>query len=124
MKNGYQRALISGTIHGFRGRGGIPLKKFLGPPLDLGTPLRFLASLCRMLKSISPRYNLDWDDYYSHDDINAFIDELADTYSGFVSTRSIGSSFEGRDMRVIEITRAGPGAPNIWIEAGEERISP
>ena len=31
---------------------------------------------------------------------------------------SIGKSHEGRDMRVIQIAKAGPGAPNVWIEAG------
>ena len=65
----------------------------------------------------SPRYTLDWDDYYSHEVINEFIDELADSYPD-VTTVSIGQTFEGRDMRVIQVNRAGPDAPNIWIEAG------
>ncbi len=60
----------------------------------------------------------DWEDYYSHDDINTFIDELASTNSDWVSTVSIGKSYEGRDMRVIKIEKAGPGAPIAWIEAG------
>ena len=30
----------------------------------------------------------------------------------------IGSTHEGRDMRVIQITKAGPSAPIAWIEAG------
>ena len=25
---------------------------------------------------------------------------------------------KGRDMRVLQITKAGPGKPNVWIEAG------
>ena len=67
--------------------------------------------------SSSPRYNMDWESYHSHDDINAFIDELADTYS-WVETVSIGSTYEGRDMRVIQINKAGPDAPTVWVEAG------
>ena len=27
-------------------------------------------------------------------------------------------TYEGRDMRVIEINKAGPNAPIAWIEAG------
>ena len=27
-----------------------------------------------------------------------------------------GQSYEGRDMDVLAITKAGPGAPNIWLE--------
>ena len=29
-----------------------------------------------------------------------------------------GETYEGREMRVIEITKAGPGKPIAWIEAG------
>ena len=28
----------------------------------------------------------------------------------------LGQSYEGRDMNVLAITKAGPGAPNIWLE--------
>ena len=49
--------------------------------------------------------------------LNAYIDDLA-TQFDFVNTVSIGKSHEGRDMRVIQIAKAGPGAPNVWIEAG------
>ena len=50
--------------------------------------------------------------------INEFIDELAVANSDFITTLSIGKSYEGRDMRVIQITKAGVGKPNIWIEGG------
>ncbi len=69
---------------------------------------------------------INFDQYYSHDELNAYIDDLA-TQNDFLSTVSIGQSYEGRDMRVLQITKAGPGAPNIWIEAGihaREWISP
>ena len=71
------------------------------------------------LENKSPRYSLDWDDYYSHDVINEFIDELAANYPD-VTTTSIGETYEGRDMRVIHMERAGPGAPNIWVETGNQ----
>ena len=49
--------------------------------------------------------------------LNDYIDAQASEFD-FVKTISIGNSYEGRDMRVIQITKAGSGALNIWIEAG------
>jgi len=63
------------------------------------------------------RTGYDWHDYYGHDAINSFIDGLGSANS-WVSTKSIGQTYEGRDMRVIEITKAGPGKPIAFIEAG------
>lgn len=63
------------------------------------------------------RYQLDWDDYYQFNVITDFIEELAQTYD-YVDTQSIGKSFEGRDTKILTITKAGPGAPNIWLETG------
>lgn len=60
----------------------------------------------------------DWTSYHSHKDMNSFIDGLSSANSDFVSTVSIGQSYEGRDMRVIQITKAGANKPNVWIEAG------
>ena len=36
---------------------------------------------------------------------------------------SIGESYEGRDMKVIEIRKAGVGKPNVWIEAGNSIVT-
>ena len=58
--------------------------------------------------------------------MNEYIDNLATQYN-YVKTVSIGKSYEKRDMRVIQISKAGFGAPNIFIEAGihaREWISP
>lgn len=67
------------------------------------------------------RYNLNWDEYGSHDDFNEFIEEIASENS-WASVRSIGKSVEGRDMKVLELTKGGPGAPNIFIEAGKSKV--
>ena len=59
--------------------------------------------------------------------MNAYIEDLAAQNADFLSVTSIGKSVEGRDMKVLHITKAGPGKPNIWIEAGihaREWISP
>ena len=74
-------------------------------------------TLLRTRNKMKRRY--DWNDYYRHEDINNFIDELASTNSDFINTVSIGKTVEGRDMRVIQITKAGSGAPNVWVDAGK-----
>jgi len=68
------------------------------------------------LKIIKTDAQYDWNDYYSHDEINTFIDGLDN--ADYIRTASIGSTVENRDMRVIQITKAGSGAPNVWVEAG------
>jgi len=62
-------------------------------------------------------YDLDWTDYYDHDVLNQFLDALAGA-NDWAEVINIGQSYEGRDMNVLAITKAGPGAPNVWIEAG------
>ena len=61
---------------------------------------------------------MDWNDYHDIDTINAWLDEKAANNNDFVSVINIGKSYEGRDMKVLAITKAGPGKPNIWLEAG------
>ncbi len=77
--------------------------------------------LQRTIKYREPKQaeTMDWNDYHRHDTINAWLDSLARQYSDYVSTISIGNSYEGRDMKVLAITRAGRDRPNIWIEAGD-----
>jgi len=77
-------------------------------------------------KTAGKRYTMDWADYHDIDVLNEFIESLAET-NDFASIIPIGKSYEGREMKVLAITKAGPGAPNIWLEAGihaREWISP
>merc|ERR1719264_1158274 len=72
------------------------------------------------------KYAMDWDDYHDYNTLNDFIAALADA-NDFASIIPIGESYKGRKMNVLAITKAGPGAPNIWLEAGihaREWISP
>merc|ERR1712002_584469 len=71
----------------------------------------------KAVKSDGKRYAMDWDDYHDHDVLNEFIAALSDA-NDFASIIPIGQSYEGRDMNVLAITKAGAGAPNIWLEAG------
>ena len=70
------------------------------------------------MKRSSGNYSMDWDDYHPHDTLNEFIQSLADTNADFASIINIGQSYEGRDMNVLAIEKAGPDAPKIWLEAG------
>merc|ERR1719468_742872 len=77
-------------------------------------------------KMVKKDYDLDWDDYYDHDTLNQFLDALAGS-NDWADIINIGKSYEGRDMNVLAITKAGPGAPSVWLEAGihaREWISP
>jgi len=69
-------------------------------------------------KSGAGNYTMDWEDYHDHTTLNEFIAALADANADWASVINIGQSYEGRDMNVLAITKAGPGAPNIWLEAG------
>jgi hypothetical protein len=45
------------------------------------------------------------------------LDALAEA-NDFAEVINIGKTYEGRDMNVLAITKAGPGAPSVWLEAG------
>merc|ERR1712212_954400 len=69
------------------------------------------------VKSEGKRYAMNWDDYQRHDVLNEFIESIADA-NDFASIIPIGQSYEGRDMKVLAITKAGPGAPSVFLESG------
>ena len=48
--------------------------------------------------------NLDWKNYYSITDLNAFIQKLADK-NDFARVVNIGQSYECRDMKVLAIEK-------------------
>ncbi len=51
-----------------------------------------------------------------------YMDTLSAKYPKYVSSLSIGQTYEKRDMKVIQITKAGLRKPNIFIEAGKKHI--
>ncbi|XP_049810301.1 zinc carboxypeptidase-like [Schistocerca nitens] len=72
------------------------------------------------------RASFGWDDYHTLDEINEWLDSLADSYSGVVTTVVGGSTYEGREIRGIKISY-GTGNPAVVIEGGihaREWISP
>ena len=70
---------------------------------------------------------MDWTDYHPVEDMHSYMDYLESTYD-FVSTESIGKSYEGSDMRILKVCRGGCGdKPAMWVDGGihaREWISP
>jgi len=56
--------------------------------------------------------------YHSFDEINTFLNTVAQQYSTIASVFSIGKSHEGRDMKVIKIGVPGSGKKSYWIDGG------
>jgi len=76
---------------------------------------------------INTKHAMTWTEYHSQDDMEGFLDYLAETYD-FVEVESIGESYEGRPMRVLKVCKGGCGnKPAMWIDGGihaREWISP
>jgi len=77
-------------------------------------------------------HSMDWTSYHPLEDMHSYLDYLEQTYD-FVSTESIGQSYEGSDMRIIKVCRGGStghkcgSKPAVWFDGGihaREWISP
>lgn len=64
---------------------------------------------------------VDYTRFYRYDEIKAFLDECVAQHPGLASLSSIGKSYEGRDLWVLELTNraTGPAAekPAMYIDA-------
>ena len=61
---------------------------------------------------------MTWYQYHSLEDMYVFFDYLEKKYD-FVSTEVIGTSFEGRNMRVVKVCKGGCGNKKaVWIDGG------
>ncbi|KAF5296418.1 hypothetical protein FQR65_LT01405 [Abscondita terminalis] len=72
-------------------------------------------------------HRLTWQMYHRLADINTFLDYLATSYPSLCSLKTIGSSVEGRPLRVLKISNGNPGNKAVWIDGGihaREWISP
>ena len=63
---------------------------------------------------------MTWDEYHSSADIEAYMDYLVETFPDMVSMEDIGTTYEGRQMRVLKICKGGVCGqkPGIWVDAG------
>ena len=88
-----------------------------------------LNKLSRNLVPYTRKGRLSTERYYSHGEINAYIDELAQRYRSRVFVKKVGNSYEGRDIKTITITNGDGRAQKnvIFIDGGfhaREWISP
>lgn len=69
---------------------------------------------------------MTWDGYYTNDQINTWLSDLAAAYPNIVTPLVGGNTFEGREIRGIKISH-GEGNRAIFLEGGihsREFISP
>ncbi|XP_038222553.1 zinc carboxypeptidase A 1-like isoform X2 [Zerene cesonia] len=72
-------------------------------------------------------HRMTWKQYHRIEDIHGFLDYLAKTYPAIVSVKSIGKSYEGRDLKVLRISNGQKTNKAVFIDGGihaREWISP
>jgi murein tripeptide amidase MpaA len=59
--------------------------------------------------------------YFSNNDLSRLLDEWVETYPGLISVNSIGNTHEGRPIWLLTLTNLATGAdldkPAVWIDA-------
>ncbi|XP_065360646.1 carboxypeptidase B1 [Calliphora vicina] len=99
---------------------------------DVGKTLTRNFEVNRLMKTLKPykgQERLSTERYYSHGEINAYLEYLAQTYPQRVILKTMGYSFEGRALKAITITN-GQGSYDknvILVDGGfhaREWISP
>uniref|UniRef100_A0A182PLQ5 Zinc carboxypeptidase A 1 n=1 Tax=Anopheles epiroticus TaxID=199890 RepID=A0A182PLQ5_9DIPT len=64
----------------------------------------------------STRATFGWTDYYTVDEIYAWMDQQVAQYPNILSGSVYGKSYEGRDLKVLKLSQKA-GNPGIFIEA-------
>ncbi|PYZ99327.1 hypothetical protein A6K26_009850 [Gammaproteobacteria bacterium 2W06] len=70
---------------------------------------------------------MDWTSYHRYDEIMAWLDELASTHPSLCSVKEVGTTYEGRTMKMLTLNKGGTDKPGIFIDGGihaREWISP
>ncbi|XP_050297839.1 carboxypeptidase B-like [Anthonomus grandis grandis] len=61
---------------------------------------------------------LTWQSYHRVNDHHSYLDFLADQYPDLVKLQTIGSSVNGRPIKVIKISNGRAGNKAIWVDGG------
>uniref|UniRef100_A0A182NVG9 Peptidase M14 domain-containing protein n=1 Tax=Anopheles dirus TaxID=7168 RepID=A0A182NVG9_9DIPT len=72
-------------------------------------------------------HRMTWTAYHRLSDIYDWMDYLAQTYPDLCSTKAIGKSVQGRELKVLRISNGGSANRAIWLDGGihaREWISP
>ena len=49
-----------------------------------------------------------------------WVDSLASTYPSLVTMEDVGTSYEGRTMKLVKVSTGGLGKPAIFADGGEK----
>ncbi|XP_044759435.1 carboxypeptidase B-like isoform X2 [Coccinella septempunctata] len=72
-------------------------------------------------------HRLTWQAYHRLYDIHGYLDYLAETYPQLCTVKTIGSSVQGRPIKLLKISNGNQGNKAVWIDGGvhaREWISP
>ncbi|XP_047735543.1 carboxypeptidase B-like [Hyalella azteca] len=61
---------------------------------------------------------MSWDAYYNYDEINAWLDSLAAEYPSIATVTDVGTSYEGRTMKLLKLSTGGTGKDAIFTDGG------
>ncbi|XP_073952836.1 carboxypeptidase B-like isoform X1 [Choristoneura fumiferana] len=61
---------------------------------------------------------MDWKAYHRLDVIHNFLDGLEADYPSLCTAGVIGSSLEGRDLKVLKISNSAASNASVWMDAG------
>jgi len=66
------------------------------------------------------KHDMDWTSYHTLDEIYGYLDYLAQTYPDLCTLVDIGTSYEGRTMKMLKISTDGgaSGKPGVFIDGG------
>ncbi|ODM87008.1 Zinc carboxypeptidase [Orchesella cincta] len=81
--------------------------KLLQMTFELTSSLKILIDLEKVNQDKIVDGRLEWDRYYTLEDIHQSLDDLASINNATASTFSIGTSYEGREMKAIKISKSG-----------------
>ena len=72
-------------------------------------------------RSASPKavgaYNITWDAYYRHAEINQFLFDVAALYE-YANVVQVGVTYEGRDLLALELKKSPFATKNVYLESG------
>jgi len=87
---------------------------------NVGQSVRKEREQMQNARNIQPEGRISFNAYQRYDQINAYLETLAQNYKNRVTVRTVGRSYEGRDIKAITITNGDYVASKkvILVDAG------
>ncbi|CAG4956781.1 unnamed protein product [Parnassius apollo] len=61
---------------------------------------------------------MNWSDYHNLDVINKWMENLENTFPSLCTVGGIGTTLEGRIMKILKVSNSEAGNTSVWIDAG------